>query len=268
MIADPVNGLQEQYNELCKVGRPAGPDRRRVQDLLLWGGTELNKLAFGETERFLQELPDRNPWYVCFAIGMAWGHLAQLESTFVRAAADVLTEWNGEDLTTAMDYSMDRGPEVIHNTFSGGRRVFEAVRPPADLPDELPRIAAYQHRWFVPISGSHRVPYIGPWNATAMFMACLFAKPRLAHSMTDTAVLLPPNGPVKRALELLYKARLLSKGPTSKEFDDEGAALGTIFDDNSLMRELVPGCAGMNMIDLHSGLYLLGTRYRRSREWV
>lgn len=270
MIGEPLNGLQERFNELCRFreGKPTSQFRSEIQDLLLWGGVELNKLAFGETERFLDELSNRNPWHVCFAIGMAWGHLARLESAFVRAASDVLGDWNGEDLTEAMGYPIERGPEVIHNTLAGARLVFEAVPPPDALPSDLPRIAAYQNRWFVPITGRNRVPYIGPWNATAMFMACLFARPTLAHSMTDVVVLLPPNGPVRRALELLYRVKLLSRLPESQELDDEGPRLAAIFDDNVLMRELVPGCEGLNMIDLHSGLYLLGTRYKRSREWV
>lgn len=267
----PVNDLQTQFRELCEKGGGAGggPPRGKVQELLRWGGKKMNDdFAHDEIAQHLAAHPDANPWYVCFAVGLAWGHLAKLEPEFTAAAVRLLTHWNGTDLYKACSFHMERGPQPIHDSLSGAYQLFERVKLPDRLPDRLESIARAQERWLTPILSPSRPPYIGSWNATAMFMVAVFAQPHLADTMLAPPPMLPPNGPIFNALKLLHRAHVLNDPPSGSELDDEAFEPGAIYVNNGLMAELVRGQCGWNMLDLHSGLYLLGTRYPLSNQWL
>ncbi|MBB4199725.1 hypothetical protein GGD83_003546 [Rhodoblastus sphagnicola] len=72
-ISKPINETQRQFNALCKLGggMRGGPARTRVQSLLRDSGKSLNNIAYREIQKMLTDLPDRNPWHVCFAVGLA-----------------------------------------------------------------------------------------------------------------------------------------------------------------------------------------------------
>jgi len=102
-----------------------------------------------------------------------------------------------------------------------------------------------------------------------MFMVGLFAKPSLAADLvTVEHVALPPNGPIYNALKILHQAHVLSGPPAGTELDDESTELGLIVENNGLMAEILKGHSGWNLIDVHSGLYMLGTRYPLSKQWA
>jgi hypothetical protein len=71
----PINATQEEFLNLCKLGGGAhgGPARSKVQQLLRSRGQKLNELAYSEVADQMKSFADRNPWHVCFAIGMSWG---------------------------------------------------------------------------------------------------------------------------------------------------------------------------------------------------
>lgn len=83
-IANPLNPVQVEFSELCAKGGGAGggPARGKVQELLHSGSKTLNKMAYDEISHHLKTFPDANPWQVCFAVGLGWGHLAQIAEDF------------------------------------------------------------------------------------------------------------------------------------------------------------------------------------------
>lgn len=271
-IAKPLNDVQIKFNELCDKGGGigGGPARTKVQELLHEGSKKLNHLAYDEISSHLSAFPDANPWHVCFAVGLGWGHLAKIDESFTAAAIQVLTELDSGALRVAKTFHLERGPNPIEQSLRGGYLMFQQVRLPKTLPDELRMIGRAQERWLVPLISPSidRPKYIGSWNATAMFMVALFSNPSLAAKLTDREVMLPPGGPIFAALQLLYKAKLLKKSPSGNELDDEAFEPGSIYENNALMAELLVGRPGWSMIDVHSGLYMLGTRFPPSKEWV
>jgi len=266
----PINDAQEQFRELCEKGggQKGGPPRREVQKLLREAGQKLNQFGFEEVSEHLNALPKHNPWHVCFAVGLSWGHLAKLDLTFTEAAANTLADWNASDLKTACSFHMERGPQPIHDSLSGGHQLFQLVKLPDGLPSDLKSIARAEERWLTPILSPSRPKYIGSWNATAMFMVALFAQPQLAATMKDRVVMLPPGGPIFAALRLLHQAHVLPHPPAGSQLDDEAFEPGAIYENNATMEELLQGLPDWSMVDVHSGLYMLGTRYPLSNQWL
>jgi hypothetical protein len=266
----PTNDAQKEFRELCELGggKDGGPPRTKVQQLLRAAGKSLNTFGYDEIGSHLIALPDHNPWHVCFAVGMSWGHLAKLDLTFTEAAANLMSDWNSTDLQTACSCHMERGPEPIHDSLSGAYQLFQAVKLPDGLPDNLKSIGRAQERWLTPILSPNRPKYIGSWNATAMFMVALFAQPKLAATMTDRAFMLPPGGPIFNALTLLHRAHILADRPAGSELDDQSFEPGAIYENNATMESLLKGLSDWGMLDVHSGLYMLGTRYPLSNQWL
>lgn len=228
-------------------------------------------MAYNEITSHLKEFPEANPWHVCFAVALGWGHLAKIDMDFTGAAISVLENLDTDALKDASQFHLERGPLPIEQSLRGGYLMFQKVRLPDSLPDALPDFGRAQQRWMVPlVSPSEQRPkYIGSWNATAMFMVGLFSKPKIAAECVNAEhVALPPNGPIFAALKYLHSAKVLGKPPAGSDLDDGLWEPGVIYENNGLMAELLQGRAGWSMVDLHSGLYMLGTRYSLSSHWV
>jgi hypothetical protein len=101
-----INDVQKDFRGLCEAGGGAkgGPPRTKVQQLLRSAGKSLNAFVYSEVSAQLSALPNHNPWHVCFAIGMSWGHLAKLDLTFTEAAANLMSNWNSADLAVARSF--------------------------------------------------------------------------------------------------------------------------------------------------------------------
>lgn len=151
-----------------------------------------------------------------------------------------------------------------------GYSMFQRVKLPSHLPDDLATIGRAQERWLSPILSrvEERPKYIGSWNATAMFMVALFSKPSLGDKLKNREVMLPPGGPIFSALSILHKANILKSPPAGNELDDQAFEPGSIYENNAHMAELLMGRSGWSMLDIHSGLYMLGTRYPMSKVWA
>ena len=266
----PINDVQKTFHELCEKGggMKGGPPRTQVQALLCEAGKSLNVFGYDQISSHLAALPNHNPWHVCFAVGMSWGHLAKLDVTFTEAAANLMSDWNSSDLHSACSYHMERGSQPIHDSLSGAYQLFQTVKLPNALPTNLKSIGRAQERWLSPILSPQRPKYIGSWNATAMFMIALFAQPALAATMIDRAFILPPGGPIYNALKLLHQAHILPEPPAGSGLDDESFEPGALYENNAIMEKLLKGLSDWSMIDLHSGLYMLGTRYPFSDQWL
>ncbi len=270
LITRPLNGTQIGFNDLCTKGggQGGGPLRGKVQELMSDSGKALNAFGVAEVQKALDNYAQEfNPWHVCFAVGLAWGHLAHLNPQFVGAAVRLLANWNADDLAEAKKHHNERGPDPIEQSLKGGYMMFQRVRLPPTLPDSLDRLRHFQERWWSPILSQDRPLYIGSWNATAMFMIALFAQPTLAATMTEVRVLLPPGGPIYNGLKLLYEAKLLSRPPAGSDLDDEAVEPGAVYENNALFAEIQNGKVPWSLIDVHSGLYMLGTRFAPSGQW-
>jgi len=239
-----------------------------VLDLLRTSGQRLNAWAFSAMKEQMDELPDANPWFVCFAMGLSWGHLGKLDVEFTRSVVGLLSEWNDADLKSACSYFMERGPEPIEQSLIGAHVLFDKVILPKALPDSLARLDHAQQRWLSPVLHPRDRPkYIGSWNSTAMFMAALFAQPDLAKTQRLQKPLLPPGGPVFNGLKKLHSAKVLSKQPESSELDDQAFEPGALYLNNELLSELCRMRDDWCLLDVHSGVYMLGTRHPQSANW-
>ncbi len=270
LIGSPINDTQTRFNALCELGGGAngGPARGPVLALLKQSGQHLNQVAYREVAEITSDNAKANPWHVCFAIGLCWGHLAQFDSDFVRAAASFIAEPNDSDLKAAKSYRMERGPEPIEQSLRGAHMLFDKVSFPEALPGDLQKIYKLQQRWFGPLSGKEKPPYIGDWNATAMFMVALFAQPALAATQQSIGPLLPPGGPIDRALAILKQAGIVKHPPSGSELDDGTFESGRILESNALFEEIRKGMPDWSLIDVHSGLYMLGSKHQMSGRWA
>lgn len=271
LIAKPVNEIQRNFNKLCEDGGGVngGPPRGKVLELLFDTGKALNKNAIATMEEHLTAFPDANPWYICFAIGLCWGHLAQTDLRFTEAVVNVLTSWNTADLKQAESFCLERGADAISQSLSGAYFLFNNVTLPAGLPTTLVQLARAQDRWLGPVlKPVGRPPYIGAWNSTAMFMTALFSQPDLAATHTAPPPVLPPGGPIQAGLMLLFKAGVLSKAPAGSALDDAAFEPGALYENNALFAELCKQRSDWGLIDVHSGVYMLGSRHPHSDSWI
>lgn len=267
----PINETQRRFQSLCDLGGgvKGGPARTRVQKLLRTSGRLLNELAYGEIAAALADNPMANPWHVCFAVGLAWGHLATLHPDFIKASIGCLAAWNDSDLKTARKYSIERGPDVIEDSLRGGNMLFAKVVLPSTIPTTIAGMRKAQDRWLSPILNKKERPrYIGSWNSSALFMIALFANPVLAASYRGSDIGLPPGGPIYQGLSILHKAHVVAKAPAALALDEEQFEPAAIFTNTDLLAELLRGLEDWNTLDVHSGVYLLGTRYEKSDGWL
>jgi hypothetical protein len=93
-----------------------------------------------------------------------------------------------------------------------------------------------------------------------MFMIALFAQPALARLLVEPGPMLPSGGPTFRGLQLLHQAGLLSRPPAGTELDDAAFEPGVLYENNGLFSELRRGRSDWSLVDVNSGLYMLGTR--------
>lgn len=269
-LPKPINEVQRRFADLCENGGgpKGGPPRLRVQKLLRTGGRLLNEIAYKEIRDALTANPGADQWKVCFAVALCWGHLAQLKPEFIAAAVGCLTQWNDADLKVAMRYPLERGSGVIEASLRGGYVMFSSVTLPTMLPTTLAGLRRSQDRWLGRVIGPDRPAYIGSWNSCAIFMVALFDNPGLAAELKDTSIGLPPGGPIYSALSILYKLGLLARAPAGNSLDESDFEPGAIYENTGLMAELLKGLLDWSMIDVHSGLYLLGTREQASDHWI
>ena len=249
---------------LCEAGggQQGGPPRTKVQQVLRAAGRSLNEFGYDEIGSHLAALPNHNPWHVCFAVGMSWGHLAKLDQTFTEASrkldgglelvrsADGMLIPHGARAGTDPRFSLGRLPALSEGEVAGW------LAGESEIDRARPGTVAYADP-LAPIGPK----YIGSWNATAMFMVALFAQPKLAVTMVDQAFMLPPGGPIYNALTLLHRAHVLPDLPAGSELDDQSFEPGALYINNATMESLLKGLPDWGMLDVHSGLYMLGTRY-------
>lgn len=268
-LPEPINEVQRRFWDLCeKGGGPSGgPSRTRVQKLLRTGGKLLNVIAHKEITDALAANSGADPWKVCFAVALCWGHLAQTKPGFVAAAVRCLENWNDIDLKEAMKYPLERGPGVIEASLRGGFVMFSKVRLPDALPTTIAGMRRAQDRWLGSVLTPERPAFIGSWNSCALFMVALFSNPVLAAELADTTIGLPPGGPIHAALATLHRTGVTSRAPAGNSLDDSTFEPGAIYENTGLMAELFKGLSNWSMLDVHSGLYMLGTSEADTDTW-
>jgi len=269
-LPSPLNQTQHEFKRLCELGSglKGGPADGKVRELLRSSGKRLNIVGFEIMSEHLETFPDANPWHVCFAVGLSWGHLAKLDVEFTRAVVELLQHWNDDSLRDARSFHIERGPQPIEESLIGASMLFSRVALPAELPTTLPRLQQAQDLWLGAILGPERPRYIGSWNATAMFMTALFAKPKLAAEHVKPPPVLPPGGPIYAGLQLLHETGVLFGKPEGNELDDYSFEPGALYINNSLLAELCSSLTDCSLIDIHGGIYMLGTRDPRSDSWT
>lgn len=251
MSDDLAKRCQQEFAELCRRdgGCYGGPPRPKVQDLLNRYGAQLTSWLEGYVQHRLRALAAFNPWRVCFAVGLTWGHLAKGDDdeapTFTEASASLLERWNEEDRRTARACYLERGPDVLEQSLRGGAMMFDRVVLPDRLPTDLRGLHDAQQRWLGGLLSPNRPRYIGPWNGMALFMAAVLAHPGLHQQLVEARMLtLPPGGPVFRGLRMLHEVGVLSRGPSGSDLDDAGFEPGVLFENTALLEELHRGRSG------------------------
>lgn len=263
LIRKPINPTQHEYNELCRKGGgiKSGPARSRVLALLQASGAKINEGAHAELKSHLDAVGPGNPWYVFYALGLSWGHIAKHSEEFTAAAAAYLDHGAPSDLARAQEFYTERGREPIKNSLESGRILLQAATfIPVGVPSEIGQLADIQRKWNPLCFGPRKIPWIGKWNGTSMFLVALLSSPALWKMLKDGTVLLPSGGPISTGLELMHAAHLISARPDRLEPENNQDKLGSLSLDNGLMWELHKGLPSSNMVDIHSGLYELGTR--------
>lgn len=162
---------------------------------------------------------------------------------------------------------MERGADPIEQSLIGAYGLFSTVVLPPALPSSLKGYADAQQRILGRVISKDRPRYIGSWNATAMFMVGLFSNPVLSAKFLTPEVLLPPGGPLFGGLTILHQNHFLGQKPAGSQLDDEQFESGALYENNALFAETVRGSQGFNLLDAHSGIYLLGTRHPSSDNW-
>lgn len=270
-MASPVNDTQREFARLCELGggSKGGPAVSRVLQLLRASGRQMNAWAYEAMAEHMGAYPDANPWHLCFAVGLSWGHLAKFDVEFTGHVVSLLSHWNDDDLAAARSFHLERGPAPIEQSLIGAHILFNKVLLPTTLPDSLERLGRAQERWFGPIlNPSERPRYIGSWNATAMFMTALFAQPKLAATQRTQTPILPPGGPIFNGLKILHQTGVLARSPSGSELDDEAFEPGALYENNQMLVDLLNGLKDWCLVDVHSGVYMLGTRHPHSNSWV
>ncbi|MCR6628336.1 MAG: hypothetical protein NVV67_19490 [Pseudoxanthomonas sp.] len=266
----PINKTQVEFSKLCEMGggQNGGPVVHKVMELLRSSGKKLNRSAYKTAAEHLEENTGASPWHVCFSIGLCWGHLAKAEIDFTQHVVRAIADLDDDEMVAASKYHYERGPDPILNSIRGARALFGMVTLPEKLPNSLDVLSQVQERWFGPILGPKRPPYIGSWNATAMFMAALFAQPGLAATQISPKPVLPPGGPVYAGLKMLFQTGVSSKMPDGTALDDAGFEPGVLYLNNNIFAEIRDKFEDWSILDVHSGLYMLGTRAPQSANWV
>lgn len=269
LIPKPLNSAQTAFNALCEKGGGVrgGPARGKTLGMLREQGQHLNQGAYDEAAEYLAAFPEANPWHVSYALALAWGRFARLKLTYAEAVVNVLENWNDEDLATARTCYFEKGPIPIEESLRGGRHLFERTGMEGPLPSSLAGLKRSQDRWLRYVVAD-RPGYIGGWNATAVFMVALFAQPELATTLIEPEVLLPIGGPILHGLQLMFEAGLTGRAPVGAEAEEAGPDLGHIAINNGLFAEIRQGLPDWSLLDVHSGLYLLGTRLPESKNWA
>lgn len=270
-MANPVNDTQREFEKLCKLGggKHGGPAVSKVLQLLRSSGRSLNSFAYEAMAEHMAAYPEANPWYICFSVGLCWGHLAKLDVAFTGRVVGVLTNWNDDDLAGARSFHLERGQSPIEQSLIGAHTLFKNVLLPSVLPDSLERLGKAQDRWLALILNPAKRPrYIGSWNATAMFMTALFAQPKLAATQRAPTPILPPGGPIFNGLRMLHQSGVLTRAPSGTALDDEAFEPGALYENNQLLVDLLNGLGDWCLVDVHSGVYMLGTRDPQSNTWT
>ncbi len=266
MISSPINQCQRQFNELCKKGggRNGGPARTKVQQLLRDEGKLLNRNAYDDVASALDVGDGHNPWHVFFALGLCWGEMARYSDEYLLAAVRALASWNDDDRREATKSHTQKGHDLLQGSLRGASVVFQQMGASlSDVPETIEEHNKLQGRWFRRLNALNP-PYIGPWNATALFMVALFARPKLAAEMKTLGPVLPSGGPISRALNLLHHVHVTNHPAQTLEDDVRFGALAGATADNGTMQELIVGMADCSMVDMHSGMYMLGSRDPKS----
>lgn len=100
-----------------------------------------------------------------------------------------------------------------------------------------------------------------------MFMVALFQNPALGDQLKTPVVSLPTGGPIDAALSILHTVHVLNKAPAGTALNDGDFESGAVYENNALFAELLKGVDGWGLVDVHSGLYMLGTRLEQSDKW-
>lgn len=246
-------------------GQGGGPPRKKTLELLRASGRSLNRGAQEQIKSALDHLPSANPWHVCFAVGMSWGRLAQFDLAFVEAATSCLECYNEDDAADAAKFPMEKGGGAVKESLYGGWLAFDGLDLKGPLPVTLEGMVRAQAKWLRAVLNK-KPRFIGAWNGTALFMTALFSNPALARDLIRPDVLLPIGGPITAGLNILHRANLLGR-PADERDEEHSLDYGQIMLINGLFEDVRAGLADWNLLEVHSGLYMLGTRLPESRAW-
>ena len=101
-----------------------------------------------------------------------------------------------------------------------------------------------------------------------MFMCALFAQPELAATQVEPRPVLPPGGPIFAGLQILHNTGVVLQPPEGSNLDDQSFEPGALYLNNNLLVEVMKGLDGWSLVDVRSGVYMLGTRDPHSNSWA
>ena len=258
-ISNPGNNKWKQrYNELC--GTSGKPPRSHVVELLCEAGRWFNEdVLETEVQATFEEFNSSNPWHLSFVVGVAWGQYAKKKTSFYEPALKWLSGRDENALSQAKTENKRSEADALGQCLRSGFRIFETMNLPDTIPTSLDELQQLQLKWIdrVPKLG---LPQIGDWNFSALFMVMLFDESSRWKQLMDTTILLPLGGPVGNFLHTLVADDVIDEGPWSKRAVEEKIDPGKLFLCQKVMEDLLGGREDRSLVDIHSGLYVMGAK--------
>lgn len=236
--------------------------------LLLDAGGDLNANGARQLQEYLTGIPFEDLHIGWFVAGIAWGRDAEDSREFVLSAVQAIKSSKPKDHKRAMRFALAGRHRRLENLLRAGRQIVLQERHPCPI-SAIEELNEYQQRLFKALQLLPDVQGIGNWNLGAMFFCAALSDPQWRVEMNKARPRLPMSAPIFHSMEQLYSLRVLSRQPNYNPWRPKDSSYPeALYSNNALLEELCQKLGTSRILDIHSGLYLLGTRNVDANSWL